>query len=118
MRRRRSRVSVIVALSIFMIGFNGILLTGTAFAQMSGATLTGTVQDFSDAVIPNAEVSVTNLATGVNRKITTDTAGFYTMSNLLPGDYQVEDAKTFGTLNFGGSTATTVSFVVSTTEGS
>ena len=34
------------------------------------------------------------------------------------GDYQVEGAKTFGTLNFGGSTATTVSFVVSTTEGS
>jgi len=33
------------------------------------------------------------------------------------GDYQVEGAKTFGTLNFGGSTATTVSFVVSTAEG-
>ena len=33
------------------------------------------------------------------------------------GDYQVEGAKTFGTLNFGGSTATTVSFVVSTTRG-
>ena len=29
------------------------------------------------------------------------------------GDYQVENAKAFGTLNFGGSTATTVSFVVS-----
>jgi acetyl-CoA C-acetyltransferase len=29
------------------------------------------------------------------------------------GDYQIEGAKTFGTLNFGGSTATTVSFVVS-----
>jgi len=28
------------------------------------------------------------------------------------GDYQVENAKTFGTLNFGGSTATTVGFVV------
>jgi acetyl-CoA C-acetyltransferase len=28
------------------------------------------------------------------------------------GDYQVEGARTFGTLNFGGSTATTVSFVV------
>jgi acetyl-CoA C-acetyltransferase len=28
------------------------------------------------------------------------------------GDYQVENAKTFATLNFGGSTATTVSFVV------
>jgi acetyl-CoA C-acetyltransferase len=30
------------------------------------------------------------------------------------GDYQVEGARTFGTLNFGGSTATTVSLVVGT----
>ncbi len=28
------------------------------------------------------------------------------------GDYQVDGAQNFGTLNFGGSTATTVSFVV------
>jgi acetyl-CoA C-acetyltransferase len=34
------------------------------------------------------------------------------------GEYQVEGAKTFGTLNFGGSTATTVSFVIRATEGS
>ncbi|QUR68827.1 acetyl-CoA acetyltransferase [Mycobacterium spongiae] len=33
------------------------------------------------------------------------------------GDYQVDGAQTFGTLNFGGSTATTVSFVVSATKG-
>ncbi len=33
------------------------------------------------------------------------------------GEYQVEGAKTFGTLNFGGSTATTVSFVVGSAEG-
>jgi acetyl-CoA C-acetyltransferase len=33
------------------------------------------------------------------------------------GDYQVESAKTFGTLNFGGSTATTVSFVVGEAQG-
>jgi acetyl-CoA acetyltransferase len=33
------------------------------------------------------------------------------------GDYQVEDATIFGTLNFGGSTATTVSFVVSSPRG-
>jgi acetyl-CoA C-acetyltransferase len=32
--------------------------------------------------------------------------------NGTAGDYQVEGARTFGTLNFGGSTATTVSFVV------
>jgi acetyl-CoA C-acetyltransferase len=33
------------------------------------------------------------------------------------GDYQVEGAKTFGTLNFGGSTATTVTFVVGAAHG-
>lgn len=32
------------------------------------------------------------------------------------GAYQVEGAKTFGTLNFGGSTATTVSFVVGSSQ--
>jgi acetyl-CoA C-acetyltransferase len=32
------------------------------------------------------------------------------------GDYQVDGARTFATLNFGGSTATTVSFVVSGTK--
>ncbi|WP_319456696.1 MULTISPECIES: acetyl-CoA acetyltransferase [unclassified Mycobacterium] len=32
------------------------------------------------------------------------------------GDYQVEGATTFGTLNFGGSTSTTVSFVVTAGE--
>ena len=89
MRRRGFHISVNVGLSVFMILAFSILRTGSAFAQISGATLTGTVQDFSGAVIPNAEVSVTNVATGVNRKIITDTAGFYTMSNLLPGDYDV-----------------------------
>jgi acetyl-CoA C-acetyltransferase len=34
------------------------------------------------------------------------------------GEYQVDGATTFGTLNFGGSTATTVSFVVSGKENS
>ena len=32
------------------------------------------------------------------------------------GDYQVDGARTFGTLNFGGSTATTVSFVLSSVK--
>jgi acetyl-CoA C-acetyltransferase len=33
------------------------------------------------------------------------------------GDYQVEGAGTFGTLNIGGSTATAVSFVVGAVDG-
>ncbi|BBY57678.1 acetyl-CoA acetyltransferase [Mycolicibacterium sarraceniae] len=34
----------------------------------------------------------------------------------LAGDYQVDGARRFGTLNFGGSTATTVSFVIRSAE--
>jgi acetyl-CoA C-acetyltransferase len=35
----------------------------------------------------------------------------------LAGDYQVDGARRFGTLNLGGSTATTVSFVIGSGEG-
>ena len=36
----------------------------------------------------------------------------------LAGEYQVEGARRFGTLNLGGSTATTVSFVIGAVDGS
>jgi acetyl-CoA C-acetyltransferase len=34
----------------------------------------------------------------------------------LAGDYQIDGARRFGTLNIGGSTATTVSFVIGSGE--
>ena len=34
----------------------------------------------------------------------------------LAGDYQVDGARRFGTLNLGGSTATTVSFVIAAAD--
>ena len=33
-------------------------------AQVSGATITGTVSDASGAIIPNAQISIKNVATG------------------------------------------------------
>src|ERR1700674_1830540 len=58
-------------------------------AQVAGATLSGTVTDTSGAIIPNAEISIKNVATGVTRNLRADTAGFYTAPNLLPGAYEV-----------------------------
>jgi len=57
--------------------------------QVTGATVLGTLADPSGAAIPNAQVSIKNLATGVTRDVTTDTAGFYTAPNLLPGNYEI-----------------------------
>jgi hypothetical protein len=61
-------------------------------AQVAGATLSGTVTDTSGAVIPRAEVSIKNDATELTRTVTTDSAGFYSAPNLLPGSYDVQAA--------------------------
>ena len=58
-------------------------------AQVTGATLSGTVTDTSGGIIRDAEVSVKNTATGISRAVTVDSAGFYTVPNLLAGIYEV-----------------------------
>lgn len=64
------------------------LLVVPAFAQ-STATLAGTVKDPTGAVLPGATVVVHNNGTGVNRTITSDSAGQYVIPSLQPGDYNV-----------------------------
>ena len=59
-------------------------------AQVDRATLTGIVRDPSDAVIPQAQVTVTNIANGVAAKTTTNNEGTYLVMNLLPGQYLVQ----------------------------
>lgn len=74
-------VFVALALSVFI---------GTQLeAQVTGATLMGTVSDPSGAAIPNAQLSIKNTSTAIIRTATTDSAGFYTAPNLLPGAYEV-----------------------------
>src|SRR5665213_4429886 len=77
------------ALAVFVVIAIGILGASQTYAQVSGASLSGTVKDSSGAVIPNAQVSITDVATGVVRNATTDSSGFYSAPNLLPGDYEV-----------------------------
>ncbi len=69
-----------------------VLLTPSVHAQVSGATLNGTVTDSSGAVIANVQVSIKNEGTGEVRTVTVDSAGFYSAPNLLPGKYDVHAA--------------------------
>src|SRR5437867_10901448 len=60
-----------------------------ANAQVTGATLSGTVTDTSGAVIPGVMIAIKNRATGVVRSLTTGEAGFYSAPNLQAGSYDV-----------------------------
>src|SRR6202158_1317134 len=74
---------------IFVIVAISILWTGQAYAQVSGATLTGTVKDSCGGIIQNAQIVITDVATGVTRTVSPGGAGLYTAPNLLPGTYEV-----------------------------
>jgi len=50
----------------------GILLATHAYAQISGATLSGTVTDPSGGVVPQATILLKNIATGIQRANTTN----------------------------------------------
>jgi hypothetical protein len=65
------------------------LVSGPVYAQVAGATLNGTVADASGAGVPKANVSIKNTATGVVRDVATDSDGFYSAPNLLPGTYDI-----------------------------
>ena len=81
-----NRVSIFASFGVLAVIF---LMSVQGHAQVAGATLTGTVTDPSGAAIPNAQVSITNTATGITSNVTTNSAGFYATPNLLPGPYQV-----------------------------
>ena len=54
------------------------------------ATLSGTVQDSTGGVIPNAKVTLTNEATKESRTETTNGAGLYAFPSLVPGIYDLK----------------------------
>jgi hypothetical protein len=65
------------------------LLVSVTFAQTTSGDLVGTVKDPSGAIIPNANVTVTNQATGVAISMKSGSAGEFRASNLLPGQYDL-----------------------------
>jgi hypothetical protein len=67
----------------------GICFSAPARGQVAGGTLSGTITDPSEKYVPQAQVSIRNMATGITTAVTTNSDGFYIAANLLPGDYQV-----------------------------
>ena len=67
-----------------------LVCAATAVAQTSQGRILGTVTDASGAVVANAQITITNTATGIARTIATTAAGEYLAPDLEPGPYSVE----------------------------
>ncbi|HEX5284226.1 MAG TPA: carboxypeptidase regulatory-like domain-containing protein [Bryocella sp.] len=67
-----------------------LLLSGQLSYAQTTAQLTGTVQDASGAVIPGADVTLTDQATGLAHHVQTNHAGLFAFAALTPGVYKVK----------------------------
>ena len=61
----------------------------TSLGQISSSAIVGVVQDATEAVIAGAEVTVTNVETGISRARESGPSGLYRVGELQPGTYQI-----------------------------
>jgi hypothetical protein len=77
-----------IALSLIATLF--AVCSGTLHAQTSFGQIAGTVTDNAGAVVPGANITVTNLDTKAVRTAKSDDSGYYILTNLPIGNYTVE----------------------------
>lgn len=76
-------------LSAFCLLLTAYCLLPIALGQSATATLSGTVADQNGALVPAANVTVTNTATSSRRSATTNEQGYFTVPLLPPSTYTV-----------------------------
>jgi len=84
----RRLLPIAVCLLVLLITHHLSLIT--ARAQSASATLNGTVLDPNGAVVPAASITVTEVATGVQRTATTNDQGYFSIPLLKPSTYLLQ----------------------------
>jgi hypothetical protein len=107
-RNIRSRSSRVLVLSILLL----ILPAASPLFAQFGASLQGTVEDQTGAVISGATVTITQVGTQTQKTQVTSAEGFYRFSELPPGSYTVVVAAT----NFKNSTQDNVGIAAETSR--
>lgn len=80
-----SRVAAVFIASVLAL----VLAVPGADAQVLYGSVIGTVIDESGAVIPGAQVTITNRSTGVSNQTQTGADGVYRLTNILAGTYEL-----------------------------
>jgi len=76
----------LLVLALLLIGG----LSYEAYAQAVYGSISGTISDPQGAAISAATVTVTNIAQNVTSTAKTNDSGFYEVTHLIPGTYQVK----------------------------
>src|SRR5262249_7740523 len=61
----------------------------SASAQITAATISGTIKDDTGGVLPGADIVARNLETGISRSTVSNGDGAFTLPGLPPGKYEV-----------------------------
>jgi len=86
-RRTLARTATRVSGLLAVLGLALILGSPTAYAQVLGGRVSGTVVDPTGAVIPGASVALRNDASGAELRGTTDAKGFYVIDYVPVATY-------------------------------
>jgi len=90
---RRLRLVDYLAASILVFF---LFQSRSSLAQVDSGTITGTVTDSSGAVVPDADVTLTNTDQGLTLQTKTSSSGGYTFSPVRIGNYSIDvNAKGF-----------------------
>jgi hypothetical protein len=76
-------------LALFVFGLGLTLTTAYSVAQQTLGSITGTVTDASNAVVPRVQITATNTGTGGVRSVRTSNSGTYTFQDLPTGVYSL-----------------------------
>ena len=63
-------------------------VTPPAVAQITTATISGTIKDETGGVLPGVDIVVTSLETGLTRSTVSDSQGYFAVPGLAPGRYE------------------------------
>src|SRR5262245_7404739 len=77
-------------LQLVRVLFLSVLVSAAGTTALSQtAQVTGRVSDQSGAVVPGAQITLTNTATGINRESVSNDEGYFTIPLVQPGEYRI-----------------------------
>ena len=76
------------------LGGSALLFIFASSLVAQTASMTGRITDATESVVPEAQVAVTEVSTGVELRALTNESGYYVVPALSPGTYHITVQKT------------------------